>query len=453
MSELKNTVLDTVKAFDLIRPNDHVLCAVSGGADSVAMLHLLLTLLKLQGCLITAAHINHLLRGEESTRDELFVRELCDTLGVPLEVFHIDVAARANTCKESIELAARKVRYEALRQAAEKHACNKIATAHTASDTLETMLFHLCRGTGSTGLCGIPPKRGEIIRPLIRATRESVLAYLSENGLTYVEDSTNASLSYTRNRLRHKVVPELLLCNPRAAEAAERAAERMREDEAYWNETISELLAENEDLVSYDCNALLSLPAAIQGRLLQRLAQNSMENPNYCLDFTHRCAIMNLARAKSPSVEGHFPNGLVVRRVYDRLVFSPEQKKRSLAPKKLSRGEVICFGAYEIAWFLNQGEKIHKSFQIYPLSCATIDHELCVRTRQVNDWIRLPKQPQKTLKRLMIEKKIPRHLRDSLPVLESNGRVILVHRLGVNESDLGQNKDQTLYIGIRETKC
>ena len=205
------TVKRTIADHAMLAPGETVLLALSGGADSVA----LLCALRALGYPVRAFHLNHCLRGAESDRDEAFCRALCERLGVPLTVERIDV--RAQTAGEGIEAAARRIRYERLAAAAQGA---KIATAHTADDNLETMLFHLARGTGPKGLAGIPPVRDGVIRPLIGVERAQVEAYLAELGQDYVTDSTNLADSYTRNRIRHGVVPALRQINPEAGRAA-----------------------------------------------------------------------------------------------------------------------------------------------------------------------------------------------------------------------------------------
>ena len=175
-----------------------ILVALSGGADSTALL------LSLQacGCELAAAHLNHCLRGSESDRDEDFVRALCARLGVPLTVERADVRAHAAAQGCGIEEAARSLRYAFLERAADAVGADWIATAHTADDNLETVLFHLTRGTGTRGMAGIPPRRGRIIRPLLGATRTEIEAYLAGKGEPYVTDSSNLTDAHTRNRIR-----------------------------------------------------------------------------------------------------------------------------------------------------------------------------------------------------------------------------------------------------------
>jgi tRNA(Ile)-lysidine synthase len=190
--------------------NCHVTAALSGGADSVCLLSVLLALRRTFSLEIDAIHIQHGLRGKESLEDEQFCRVLCSRLCVPLTVVSVDVRSYAAAHRCSVETAARECRYAAFSE----HCSSFVATAHTASDNLETMLFRITRGTGLRGLCGIPPRREQFLRPLLQTSREEVEAYLQECGLSYVTDSTNLSDAYTRNFLRLQVVPLLKKCNP-----------------------------------------------------------------------------------------------------------------------------------------------------------------------------------------------------------------------------------------------
>ena len=203
-------VLETVRSEHMLEQGDAVLTALSGGADSVCLLLCLLDLREAYGLELSAVHINHGLRGEESERDRRFCEELCARLGVPLTVEHADVKGQAAKAGQSLEEAARQLRYGLF----EKHAAGKIATAHTLQDSAETVLFNLARGTGLKGLCGIPPLRGSIIRPLIRCTRQEVEAELSRRGQPFVTDSSNRSPEFSRNRLRWEALPVLQSVNP-----------------------------------------------------------------------------------------------------------------------------------------------------------------------------------------------------------------------------------------------
>ena len=169
--------------WSLLPPGSRVLCALSGGADSVCLLHLLTKAARERELTVFAAHCEHGLRGEESLRDMDFVRALCDSLSVPLTVKRVDVPAYAAANGLGTEEAARQLRYAFLEESADALGCDRIATAHNAGDRSETMLMNLCRGSGAAGLRGIPRQRGRIVRPLLDAERREILAYLAENGL------------------------------------------------------------------------------------------------------------------------------------------------------------------------------------------------------------------------------------------------------------------------------
>ena len=198
-------VRDTIAKHNMLSGVSSVCAGVSGGADSVALLHILKRLQSEFGFSLCVVHVNHLLRGEEAERDARFVQELCERWNIPCKKVERDVAAIAQAQKQSLETAGRAVRYAAF----EEENCDVIAVAHTRSDSIETSLFHLARGTSLKGAGGIPPKNGNVIRPLIDCTREEIEAYLFENGLSFVTDSTNAEDAFSRNFVRHHVVQPL----------------------------------------------------------------------------------------------------------------------------------------------------------------------------------------------------------------------------------------------------
>ena len=222
--------LKTVRSLGLFSRGDRVLCALSGGKDSVALLMFLLRTAGITGISVCAVHLNHSLRGEDSDSDESFVRELCAKHSVKLVCEKRDIAALSAQRGESIELAARSARYDLFLRAMDKLGCNKTATAHTASDNTETVLLNLMRGSGLRGICGIPAKRDCFVRPLIGVSGEEVLNYLSALGQDFVTDKSNLTDDYTRNVIRHNVVPVFKEKNPSFDFSVLRLSELARSD-------------------------------------------------------------------------------------------------------------------------------------------------------------------------------------------------------------------------------
>ena len=301
---MQNRLLKFAREQNLMAPGDTVICAVSGGADSVAMLFALYLLREKLGITLEAAHFNHNLRGEEALRDETFVRELCARYEIPLHV----ASGEIHPGKKGLEAAARDARYAFL-----EGLPGKIATAHTADDNAETILMHLVRGTGLKGLGGIAPQRGKLIRPMLGITRREVEDFLAEWHLPHVEDSTNETDAFLRNRLRHHVMPLLTAENPRIAENLSQMALRLREDEACLSQ-----LSRYETLPEVE--TLRTLPSAVRSRMLERfLKENGVREP----EDVHIAQAEALVFSESPSASAAFPGGVTLSRQYGHLTANP----------------------------------------------------------------------------------------------------------------------------------
>ncbi len=421
----------------LIPPGSRVCCAVSGGADSVCLLHLLASCQKRLQCTVAAAHYNHHLRGSESDRDETFVRSLCDSLGIALTCGGGDVAAFSKQTGQSLEQAARTLRYAFLRTAAGPNTL--IATAHTAGDNLETILINLVRGTGLSGLCGIPEQAGPFIRPLLAADREDILSYLHQNSLQYVEDSSNAGDAFVRNRIRHQVIPLLKAENPSIAFLASDMAARLRQDEDLLRSLSGQTLNKLSDPDgSLDCGALLEQPPALQSRvILLWLRQNGLAGSRRQVD-----AVSALARAQSPSARYTFPGGFLLQRRYDRLLLTSEQQSPTPPELFLNPPCRVQWGGYT-AECLPAG-LIESPANTLLLDPASVCGMLRLRSRQAGDTIRLG-CGTKSLKKLLIDLKVPADLRDCLPVLADDSGALAIY---VQNRWLGAPKRGSLIIRI-----
>ncbi|MCC8191873.1 MAG: tRNA lysidine(34) synthetase TilS [Ruminococcus sp.] len=272
---LPDKVYDFLKEKDMFNSGDRVLCALSGGADSTALLCVLCDLQKKLDISVCALHLNHNLRGEESDRDERFCVDLCKKLGVKLKVVSEDVSSYCKQNSLSTEEGARALRYKAFLS----EDCDKIATAHTLNDSYETCLFNLARGTALKGLTGIPAKRGEIVRPFIEVTRQEIEEYLTAINQDFVTDSTNLTNDYKRNFIRHEIVPRMLDVNASALKSFKNTSLALEADEEYLNSVALDVLNQSKKAKScYDIKVLKAQATAIQSRVIAMiLRENSVE--------------------------------------------------------------------------------------------------------------------------------------------------------------------------------
>ena len=435
-------MLEQVRAltreYDMLPPGGVVLCAVSGGADSMCMLHLLQNMAEAGGFQVVAAHFNHCLRGAESDRDEAFVRRQCGQWHIPLTVGSGDVAAQAARQGAGLEETARVMRYDFLRKAAEQAGACRIATAHNADDNAETLLLHLIRGTGLQGLTGIPPRRGEIVRPLLTVPRAEITAYLEQWGIECVEDSTNADESYTRNFLRRQVMPLLRACNPRLTEHMGQTIRYLRGDNDYLNAQAYQACQAArwaEDDLVIEAQVIAALPNAVAPRAVRRLLEMMGDGETGC-SAAHLNAVVDLCRGDDPSAVVFLPHGRLAQRIYKELLLTTQTDPGTFSPTVLNlNGETLAAG-----WVITCRPATCPDTQPRPdhfFLAAPLVGDGVVRPRQVGDEIRLPHRPgHKRVKRLMIDAKVPRRERERIPVIADGSGILAVAGFGPEESRL-----------------
>lgn len=440
-------MLEQVKAltteYDMFPRGGKVLCAVSGGADSMCLLHLAWSMAEAGGFQVAAAHYHHGMRGAAADADAAFVETFCKERNIPCVVERGDVYGQAQRLGLGVEETGRRLRYEFLRRTAEELGCNRIATAHNADDNLETLLLHLVRGAGLHGLAGIPPRRGEIVRPLLTTSRSDIEAYLAEHGLTHVEDCTNADESYARNRIRRQVVPVLRQLNPRLTESAAETMGYLRSDNDYLNAQAAAACAHArwaEDDLVIEARYIAQLPAAIAPRAARRMLE-MMGDGNTDCSAAHLKAIVDLAAGEDPSAVAFLPHGRLVQRVYKDLLFTTQSEPLppfSPTPLNLD-GETAPEGTpWRCRCWATTCPAEGEPGVLY-LAREAVEGELVLRPRQTGDEIALPRRGgTKTVKKLFIDEKVPRRDRERVPVLADGAGVLAVAGFGADQSRLAQ---------------
>ena len=436
--------IDFCEKYNMFPHGGIVLCAISGGKDSMYLLFKLRELAPKYGFKIYCAHYNHCLRGDESDRDQKFVEDICKKLDIPCLVGSSNVASFASEKRIGIEEAARTIRYEFLEQTADKISAERIATAHTADDNVETMLFNLCRGSGLKGLCGIPPVRGRIIRPMLQVTTADVLCFLEENNIPHVEDSTNSHDDYTRNKIRHRVVPELRNLSNGFDENVIRCISNLREDEECLFSLAQNFVNENLIGNALPVTKFSALPKSISSRVLQIIVPRS-------LSAAHIEAVTKIAVGNNCHSFADIP-GMRVRRDYDKLIFSD-------APTfKIEKRDIIVGGTTEIpeagleihCEFIKNCKEIHNSFNIFHFKSDNICDKIFVKSRSEGENIRLNgRKCTKTLKKLFSEEKLNGAGRDLVPVLYDSKGAIAIYGFGIAERCCPNAGDDVLRAEIR----
>ena len=378
------------KEYHLISKGDTIVCAVSGGADSIALLWALYLLKEEWDLTLSAAHFNHHLRGAESDRDEQFVRDFCNGYGIPLHVGSGQVVPG----EKGLEAAARDARYAFLQTLP-----GKIATAHTADDNAETVLMHLIRGTGLKGLGGISPARNNLIRPMLTVTRAEVEAFLAEYAVDYIHDSSNSTDEFLRNRLRHHVMPLLKAENPKLSQNLSAMALRLREDE--------QALSDLSRLDQPEVEKLRAMAPSVRARALEDFLKSSgVREP----EATHIRLLESLVFSDNPSARANFPGGITIGRNYGLLEVISEIPSPDV--------QFACTPATEIV-------NTATVFTVVPVG------NVFIRSRQSGDAIRLP-GGTKSIKKLFIDRKIPAARRDQIPLLCDDAGILGIPGISVN---------------------
>ena len=441
---MEREILAYIKQNRMIGKNDVVLAGVSGGSDSMAMLRILK---ELQGKLdftLRVVHIHHGIRGKEADRDQSFVENICRKWQIPCTVYCYDVPGLSREWKLGEEETGRIVRKEAFQREAavcgRKDSEIKIALAHNQEDLAETMLHNLCRGTGLRGLCTMRPVDGEIIRPILCLNRDKIAEYLKEKKISHIQDSTNLSDEYTRNRIRHHILPMLEQeINAKAVAHMSETAERISQAEEYLTCQSLQILEEfHTDTGYYFTEKFFVQPQIIQTYALQQAMENlaGRRKDISAVHYEKVLALYEMQTGRKISL----PYCMEARKDYDGvklyLLNKEERRKRKTEEWELIvPGKAICpLGTFSAEIFLYEGQKIEEKKYTKWLDYDKIKKNPCIRTRRTGDYMIINAQGNtKKLNRCMIDAKIPADQREKIPLVVCENEVLWMVGSRMNE--------------------
>lgn len=422
-----NKIKAFIKEYNMIARGDTVVCGLSGGADSVCLLLAMNELSGQLGFSVRAIHVNHQLRGAESDRDEEFCRSLCERLDVPFKSVRVDVNGYAASCGLSTEDAARKLRYDAFSR---NYPEAKTATAHNANDNLETAILNLARGTGLKGLAGIPPVRGNIIRPLLTVTRSEIEQFLSIKGQDHVTDSTNLSDDYTRNKIRHKIIPLLEEINSFAVETSVNSLSALRSENALIDTETEQLLEK--------CRRVNALSGASEyHEVLRRRAIARMLSDNSLPYSAKRLKEADeiLLNGGKINISGDIylisdGSTLELKKIPQKTENTPVSSPMTLGENCIFPGKRLICKLVDCD-NLKKSETVHKNLTFQAADYDKIVGRAVVRNRKYGDRIQLRGRNFTSSVKKLINEKIPPDQRGSLHFIEDEQGLVYAEGIGI----------------------
>ena len=448
-TKMNNLFLNTIEEYKMITKGDTVAVCLSGGADSMALFHLMCAYKDILDISLMAIHINHGLR-KESDGEEQFITEYCKKQNIPCVVSRFEMNEKEKPQGMSTEMWARKLRYDFFEQVAKQHNA-KLATAHSLSDKCETVIFNLSRGTNIRGVCGIPAVRGNIIRPLINCTRNDIETYCAQNNVPFVTDMSNFSEEYSRNKIRLRVVPVLREINPQSEHLIGEFTKEMEQIYTFLTQLSDTLFKNSVTLNGFDIATITKQDDVVIKFFLRNILDryNCLSRENI-EDILQGIKDGSFSRQLSKDILCEVKGGYLS--FYKPKVY-----------KKQNTDEKICIETDKATYFLSKGfrtekitrdeleknKKIDKNYLNNCIDCDTINGTLFLRTRKTGDSITLVKRNvTKTVKKLFTEDKIPQKKRDSAVILsDSEDNVIWLENYGVNKKyAVGKNTENILVI-------
>lgn len=424
-------VIKYINDNELIQDQDKILIALSGGPDSVCMLHILYKLKDMLNIELGAIHINHMLRGDESDKDEKYIGNLCSELGINYYVKRIDIEYVANETSVSLEVAGRNERYKAFEEIRERYGYNKIAVAHNANDQAETVLMRMMRGTGLEGLTGIKSKREDgIIRPILCLNRKEIEGYCGENKLNPRIDKSNQERIYSRNKVRLDIIPYMKEhFNEDIVETLNRMVSLLQKDnefiEEYSQKCYNKYCKITDKQLEVSKELFIKEMEAVVTRVVIK-AFKEISNSHQNFEMKHIYEIINLAK-NSTGKKINLTNNIICENSYGNIIFKVngkdiiDNKVNEVRINKSSILDDVTFKDYNISFqIINNKNKVEfsKNSLIKLFDYDKIEKEIIIRHRIDGDKIiPLGMKGNKKLKDIFIDMKIPREMRDEIPIL------------------------------------
>lgn len=443
---------NTIESFGILQPEDKVIVGVSGGSDSVGLLYMLLALEDLSLKLVVA-HVNHKLRGNESDRDAGFVRELAGKLNLDFEYVEVDTDSYRKVNKLSPEDAARKLRYDFFYKLLEKHKASKIATAHTLDDQAETVIMRLLRGSGTLGLSAIKPESNNLVRPLLNIKKSDIRVYLESRGIKWIEDSSNNSDDFRRNRIRNELIPVIENIQPNASEIIARSARVAAIESDFINEEVKKtyktIISSSPIGLIGKVDKYLNLHDAIRFGVL-RMAISDMKGDINAVTSEHLFSVNKLIESENPSGQIDLPENTVFSKGYELFCISRQNilaRQYSLfinepGSWKLSEditveieitSDVSLWGKRDVGYF----------------SLKRAGFPITIRSYQDGDrFFPLGMENSKKVKDFFIDEKVPRFLRNKVPLFESGGEIMWLGGMRIDDR-FKADEDEESFLRIK----
>ncbi|MBQ4511108.1 MAG: tRNA lysidine(34) synthetase TilS [Clostridia bacterium] len=433
---MENKIEKAIKQYEMNDIFDGAIIGFSGGADSSAILHYLSKKTKK----LLAVHINHMIRGEEALRDEFFCKNMCKKYGVKFLSFRVDIPLLAEERKQGLEETAREERYRIFNKIISQNGDYKcIVTAHNANDNAETVIFNLSRGSGSRGIAGIKPVINNIVRPLIFCSKEEILEYCKQNSISYVNDSTNMDTDYTRNYIRHEIIPMLEKINPSFIDSCLRMGELLRDDDKYIQSVCDKIIEENRIKTRINTELLVSQERPVASRLLMYLSKEALDRK--AID-----ACLRLAKHGKVGQYVNLPNKLSFKKERGYVKFV-ETENLAKAKYNMALKEGLNYIEQAKTAISLNSDLIPDTSKYELVDAVKLKSEgkLTVRNKKDGDKMIQGKMTKK-LKTIFCDKHIPSHHRDKIPLICDEKGILYIPTIAVRDGAKSKNAETVIKI-------